>query len=299
MLNRLLTTRVALSVCAPLLAAAPAMAGNILTNGKLTVGFATGRAINKLNGNRVDSITWINSAGVSTGNLAVASSGRRSTTCTDPTEFFGQSIGGPSDTTPPYLVTSGDVDGFIQMSDTLGGVAKVSNLCGHSSALANSGYQVFTQAGAINELQVTRQFAFSSTTPVFASNLRAYIPRLSSQIYATDLIPDTHGVVQSYAISACTSGCAVPWNNSWIAEDNGAGSGMVIIRSSFSHAQAIAVVDFDPESKSNASNVTLVQPVGGFKAPVIENEYLCFYDPQTWTAASRNAGQLPTGCSLP
>ena len=61
-----------------------------------------------------------------------------------------------------------------------------------------------------------------------------------------------------------------------------------------------SAVDFtinnDGNSGSNLSSFVIVQPAGGWKAPLTEVEYLCFEDLTSWPQAERDAAQLPAGC---
>jgi hypothetical protein len=62
-----------------------------------------------------------------------------------------------------------------------------------------------------------------------------------------------------------------------------------------------SAVDFtinnDSLSGSNLSSFVLVQPDGGWKAPVTEIERVCFEDLTTWPQSARNAAELPSDCS--
>jgi hypothetical protein len=55
-------------------------------------------------------------------------------------------------------------------------------------------------------------------------------------------------------------------------------------------------VNNDASSGSNLSSFVLVQPSGGWKAPVTEIEYLCFADLTSWPQTMRDAATLPAGC---
>ncbi len=58
------------------------------------------------------------------------------------------------------------------------------------------------------------------------------------------------------------------------------------------------VLDNDDYSSSNVSSVVLTQPAGGWKAPVEEIEYLCFYDATSWPIHKQKTGKLPVGCDV-
>jgi hypothetical protein len=280
--------------------ASPALAaGHFLRSARLTVGFATNPSLNTSNNDRVDSIVWTRSDGSTTGNLAVNSVHTNEFVCGDPAEFFGQSAGGQFDQTPPSLVEAGDITAWRGLGHAQSLTRKIGNSCGLSSAPVRTQYKVFGTKLAENEMQITRTFDFGPGTPLFPSDIRAYIPRINAGIYSTDLIPDVAGTIHSYDANSCGGLCTVTdWNGSWVAEDDGQGNGMMIIRSRASLARASAAVDVDAYSGSNASSVLLAQPASGWNAPVVEVEYLCFYDQATWSAEAKRAGRLPRGCAL-
>jgi hypothetical protein len=124
--------------------------------------------------------------------------------------------------------------------------------------------------------------------------------RLPISPYHYTLVPDMWGNVQTYDANNCASPCTVTdWNGTWLADDDGNGNGMAIVRASSSTAPAFVAIDSDGFSSSNLSSVVLAQPADGWTKPVVETEYLCFYDPTSWPASAQAAGQLPAGCTVP
>ena len=106
------SVRTAAFTCLSLLATAPAFAHEI-SNGRITVDFdvsGTGTS------DRVDSISWINSDGNSTGNLAMQGG---PVNCGDPQEFFGQSYG-DSDGGTMLMVVDGATAKWKSKNDTSG-----------------------------------------------------------------------------------------------------------------------------------------------------------------------------------
>ena len=148
-------------------------------------------------------------------------------------------------------------------------------------------------------VRVERRFKFSSNTPIFSGRgLRPYVPRLPLAVYHTVLWPNAAGTALLTAdAGSCPDDCeTVDWNERWFADDNGAGSGMLLIRDLKSTAPALLTINTHRFSASNLTSVVLIQPPNGWKAEVIETEYLCFYDRTTWPAADRAQLKLPSGC---
>jgi hypothetical protein len=140
---------------------------------------------------------------------------------------------------------------------------------------------------------------FNAGSPVFtAHGLRVYVPRLPASTHATVLAPNAAGTaINTFNSSGCGADCELTdWNGRWFADDDGAGSGVMVIRAAASTAPALLSINNDAFSASNLTSIVLIQPAGGWKAKVTETEYLCFYDPLSWTAAMRAAGKMPKGC---
>jgi hypothetical protein len=289
-----------LTALGSLCAASQAFAtGNVIANSRISVDFDdpdTGMFAG--DADRVDSISWINSSGNSTGNLAANSYGF--TTCNDPDEFFGEAEGEPDEAQAPLMVTAGEVSTWTGAA-LAGKTATTGFDCNNNplSGKTKTSYKLFGSKTKINEMEVKRKFLFNSKTQDFGNTgLRAYMARLPSSPYHYTLVPDASGNVVSYDSNNCGSPCEITdWNGKWLADDDGNGNGVAIIRSSASTAPAIMVVDSDGFSDSNVSSVVLEQPEGGWKSAVTEVEYVCFYDSTSWTAQEQNAGQLPQGCA--
>jgi hypothetical protein len=276
--------------------------GNVIANSRITVdfddpdtGMFTGDA------DRIDSISWIDSSGNSTGNLAADSYGY--TYCNDADEYFGEAEGEPDEAQAPLMVTTGEVSTWTAVSAFEGKTATSGFDCNNNplSGKTKTIYKLFNSKTKINEMEVKRRFGFNAKTQEFGnSGLRAYMARLPSSPYHYTLVPDGSGNVVAYDSNDCGYPCEITdWNGKWLADDDGSGNGVAIIRSAASTASAIVVIDSDGFSDSNVSSVVLEQPQGGWKAPVTEVEYVCFYDSASWTAQEQSAGQLPQGCAAP
>jgi hypothetical protein len=279
---------------AVLLAASPAFA-NELTNGRITVDFATGGGTQTMD--RVDAISWIDSDGVSTGNLAVAGGG---VNCGDPQEFFGQAYSDLDGGTPLFIV-QGSQAKWKPKGDAQG----TSKANGKDDCLTLNGKttSVYTLGGSSkleSAMKIERTFTFGTDG---SANLRAYAPRVSMSVYATVVYANGAGDIQTFPITNCpfatASGCEISdWNGKWVADEDSAGAGVVLIRDKSSKWPAEIAADFDSFSASNVTAIILMRPEAGWTGKVKETEYLCFYDAKSWTAKSRAKGKLPDGCQV-
>jgi hypothetical protein len=280
----------------------PGMA-NTITNGRVTLdlddpttGFAT------RDNDRVDSVSWINSAGISTGNLA-SNAVHGPFGCGDPVEFFGQADGYPVQQDAPIMVTAGEASRYHSPAALDVRTHTKKDTCrgqGPLSALTTTRYTLSANADKISSVKIVRDFLFGPTTPVFSqSGLRPYMPRLPLATYHYVKLPDSEGKITKYNVDSCADDCTITdWNGTWLADDDGNGNGVVIVRSAMSTNPAFIVLDNDDYSSSNVSSVVLTQPAGGWKAPVEEIEYLCFYDATSWPIHKQKAGKLPVGCDV-
>jgi hypothetical protein len=265
---------------------------NTLTNGTLTIGLATSTTYTTANADRVDAIQWVGSSTVFTN--YVANGGPLH--CNDPQEFFGQAYGDSG--LEPYAVITGTQSKW-KAKNALAGKTTVTSTtsCEFTlDALATTAYALSNKPGLRNTLKITRTFKFK--TPDAAGNLRAYVPRLPITPYTTVYAPDQNGIVQTYNAGGCAGACMLTdWNGTWFADDDGAGNGMVVLRSPTKNKPAFVYIDNDSFSASNNTGVTLAKPQSGWTGTYTETEYLCFYDATSWPASARNGGKLPTGCT--
>ena len=282
-----------------LAAAGPAnAAGHVLANSRLSLTFGDTSVSAFPDNDRVDAIGWKDSAGVVRSNY-VANGGPSH--CGDPQEFFGQSYGEPEGTRP-YAVIGGVADTWTSTSALKGSTrTSLTGFCDTApDVVTATTYLLSNKAARVNELKVTRSFMFNSSTPVFtAHGLRVYVPRLPLSTYAAVLVPNAAGTaINTLNSGNCGGDCEITdWNGRWYADDDGAGHGVLVVRAAASTTPALLTINNDSFSASNLSSIVLIQPAGGWKSKLTETEYLCFYDPVTWTAAMRAAGQMPKGCS--
>jgi hypothetical protein len=281
--------------------------GIVLTGGTLKLDFAD-PAIggNATTLDRLDSLTWSGGSGAIAGQNLVSNSVASS--CNgDPAEFFGQSYGEPEGT-DPLIIWEGSTailsnQTTTSMTSTTTGLVTCS--CGNSApgnTPTTTTYNVFSAGDPnVNEVRISRTIEFSSATPIYngTHGVRGYVARLPIGTYSTVLYPNAAGTaINTASAAACPGDCEESdWNGQWFADDNGSGTGMVVFRDSSSTSPVLLAVNYDQASSSNLTSIVLIQPGAGWKAPVTETEWLCFYDPTTWTSAQRLAGTLPTGCA--
>jgi hypothetical protein len=280
-------------------AASAALAdGHTLHNARLSITFgssANGYTTN--DADRVDAISWVNSAGVTVANY-VTSGGPLH--CGDPQEFFGEAYGDSGDIGVPLpnAVIGGVTSVWSGTSATKGNTAVASlTSCDETlDATTTTQYALSAARSLVNTLKITRSFTFSSAPS--SGNLRAYVPRLQLGIYPNVLAPTKRGTVKSYLAQNCPLNCTEKnWNGKWMADDDGNGNGVAIFRDPATNPKAQLTVDWDGYSTSNNTAVTLTMPKAGWSGSVTETEYLCFYDATSWTKSARRKGNPPAGCT--
>jgi hypothetical protein len=285
------------------LAGSPAVAdgGHTLQNARLTILFgSTANGYGTNDADRVDAISWVNSSGTAITNY-VTSGGPLH--CGDPQEFFGEAYGdygttGDTGVPTPNAVVPGVTSTWVG-TGALKGTTKIGTFVGCDGPLdarTKTQYTLFTQPGLVNSLKIVRSLTFARHPS--AGNIRAYVPRLPLGVYPVVYAPDASGVVQTYNANNCPLNCTeTNWNGVWMADDDGQGNGMVVVRDPATNPPAQLTIDYDGYSNSNNSAVTLVMPTAGWSGTVVETEFLCFYDATSWPAHQRAKGKLPVGCT--
>jgi hypothetical protein len=285
------------------------MAGSLVgvtTTGALastTGGTLTGGSVSLKFGNPggnvefVNKLVWTDSSGIKSPNLA-ASGG--TTSCGDPLEFFGQSYGAPEGT-GPIPVIDGTRGTWALKAPTKASIKDSVSACGNSSTTpVHTTYTVYPKADVRhNEVEISRSFGFTPATPVFTTTgVRPYVPRLPIASYPNVIFPNAAGTaLNTVDATTCANDCfQSDWNGTWFADDNGSGRGMIVVRAAAMTSPVDLTVNNDTLSASNLSSFVLVQPAGGWTAPITEVEFLCFYDTISWPPAQRNQLQLPSGC---
>lgn len=283
-----------LTIASAILISAMPVAANELTNGRITVDFNSNGSSKTMD--RVDSLTWIDSDGVQSGNFVSAGG---PPDCGDPQEFFGQSYS-DSDSDLLLMVVAGTDAKWKSANDT-SGTSKTTgkDTCFILSGRTTTVYTLNVTAAKQSMMNIKRTFSFTTDAN---NNLRAYAARLPNTIYSTVLYPDSSGKVQSVNLFGCGAlpSCEISdWNGKWFADDDGSGSGMVMIRDKASTWPAEIGIDYDSFSSSNVTAILLMRPSDGWTGKTVtEVEHMCFYDAKSWPVRKRNAGRLPTGCKV-
>jgi hypothetical protein len=270
----------------------PAFA-NQLVNSRITLEFDTN---DSGTADRVDSLVWIDSQGMATPNLAVSGGGPY---CGDPLEFFGQSYG-DVDGGGLYLVIAGSSANWTQKS-AASGKSKTAgtDTCFPVVGKTTTSYGLGSGSAVENMMKIKRSFDFDASALNNTNNLRAYVPRASMSIYYEVIYPDSTGTLQSFNVDECSTACEISnWNGKWVADDDGNGDGIVLIRDPSSSWPAEIAADNDSDSESNLTSILLMRPEAGWSGKLSETEYLCIYDSTSWPAANRANGELPTGCRV-
>jgi hypothetical protein len=271
-----------------------------VTTGKFTIQFGNSTTNVPNDPERIDSLTWKNSSGVVSGNLAV----RGGNLCNgDAQEYWGQSYGSSEGQTP-FLVVAGSAGTW--KSPAAGEVViktRTGTACGATNIPVTTTYAFFGSGSHVNEIKLERQFPFG-THPFANPNqegLRTYVPRLAMGTYSQALYPDS---TQKLVVSPLCDNCAPlgssSWGGRWFADNNPTdNSGLLVLRAATDTAPAELEIDVDSLSGSNNTAIDTPQPSGGWTTSITEVEYLCFYDTTTWPLSHRRPGHtvtLPAGC---
>jgi hypothetical protein len=277
---------------------APAAAwadGHTLHNHRLLFLFgSTSTGASTADADRIDNITWVDSAGTTVANYIA----QAVIQCDDYLEYFGEAYGNGSNAVP-YAVIQGVTGTWTGASPTKGRTAiKSLSACGASlDTTTKSTYTLSNDRKLVNTLKITRNFKFIKAASM--GDFRPYVVRIPLGNYPDTIYPDSTGAVQTVSAGTCNYGCVVTdWNGKWMADDSGTGQGIAIFREPNAASPAELTIDWDGYSESNVSAITLIQPAAGWSGKsVTETQYLCFYDATSWTAAQRAAGTPPTGCA--
>ncbi len=262
----------------------------------------SGHRINAVNdGNQVDSLTFPYHQYGGTNLVATEPDGGPNH-CHDPDEFFGQALGYPDATKAPLMVASGERASWSEFLARNKSIATATTFTGLATCPGTSLSGLTRTIYTLNQyresaVRVDRLFRFKAGLGVLPnSGLRAYVPRVISSLHYV-LVPNAAGKVVTYDADSCTaSPCTVTdWNGKWVADDNGSGLGLVIIRDPSSTAPAFIGIQSGGAANANFTSIVLSQPTGGWSAIVTETDYLCFYSPNYWQPA---ANTLPAGCAI-
>jgi hypothetical protein len=278
--------------------------GITLTGGKLVLAFANNPSFNATTLDRIDQITWSGGTGALTGTNLIPAG--EAGFCNDSTEFFGEAYGTPTQSgapTPAIVVPGSAAVASLETGTAFTSTTSGLDCNGNAlaDATASTAYAVYPSGDPNeNEFRVARTINFSASTPLFASNyLRAYVPLILPNNGYITYYPNAAGTsINNMDSNFCNQGCELTdWNGQWFAEDDDGGTGMVVFRDAASNSPAELFAQYDPEVGNNRTSIALLQPSGGWKGPITEVEWVCFYDTSTWSYQDQLAGILPQGCA--
>jgi hypothetical protein len=284
----------------------PAPQGIVLSGGNVHLDFADPQfGFQTANLDRLDEVVWTGGSGELATTNFVSYPGTNPGNA-DPEDSFGESLGVPLSPTgrddAPFVIDNPYASvASHQTATTLTTTTTGKDFQGGATnaPVASTDYTVYPAGDPNqNEFRVSRTINFTSTTPVYPSpGVRFYMPSVASNFFIV-LYPSVGGSIKSVDSSQCILVCAVTdWTGQWFADDQDGDGGMLVVRDASSVAPAELVIAFQEESGINLTSIALLQPSNGFKAPVTETEWVCFYDPSTWSFAEQQAGNLPQGCA--
>ena len=253
-----------------------------------------------INGEWVRTLRWRDSTGNLTTFNINASGG--SPGCSSVPEFFGQAFAAPEGTTPTVVGSSSlaSVTGCGTVDQTI--VSRSPDCANATQIPVTTAYHFYTGAKA-DQVRVTRTLGFDASTGTTTGvGMRAFVPRVKRDIFTNVLIPNGAGTaVTTASVGACGGDCftatGTAWNGKWFADvDPVSGLAMIVLRDPSITSDVSLTVNNDSNSMSNLSSFVVLQPTGGWTAPITEIEYLCFADLTTWPQASRDAATLPANC---
>jgi hypothetical protein len=243
---------------------------------------------------RLDSIRWRDSGGVVSGNLALNSGVPG---CGgEPGDQWGRagSVAGM-----PQPVGDGTTGTWIPRGARTVEIAssRPTGCTGDTTVTpVRTRYTFFDVGNAASKVRVERRISFSAATPAYSTaSMRAYVPELPLNPYNQVIHPNAagDGLVTN---SASAGGFITNWNKTWIALNDGAtGRGVLLLREPPSPNARIAL---ESNGTSDSSSIDLIKPSGGWKAPVTETEWLCFYDAGSWPVDQRTPTNLPLLCKV-
>ena len=265
------------------------------TTGRITIAF------DAANAEHVTNLQWLNSASVLTSTV-IAEGGPA--WCNDPQEFFGQSYGAPEGTLPDPVVGGGLATlAECGLDKTITSAAMSCNPIAAQMPVSTQ-YHFYADTARASEMRITRTVAFDSSTTVYANTvgLRPYVARVPLASLSSVIYPNQAGTaVTTTPATNCPGDCITPvgtsWNGQWFADiDPNSGLALIVLRDPNMTAPISLTINYDSYSNANLASFVVLQPADGWKAPVIETEYLCFADLTSWPQTARDAATLPAGC---
>jgi hypothetical protein len=253
-----------------------------------------------LNSEWVRTLRWRDSTGTLTSYNINASGGNPG--CASVAEYFGQAYAAPEGNGPYPIGTNtlATVTGCGTVDQTITSAAR--DCFGVPQIPVTTVYHYYTGTQA-DQVRVTRTIGFDATTGTTTGvGMRVFVPRVKRANFSNVLVPNAGGTaVTTMSVNACGGDCltatGASWSGKWFADvDPNTGYAIIVLRDSSLTSAVSLTVNNDTNSASNLSSFVVMQPNGGWTAPVTETYYLCFTDLSTWPQASRDAATLPSFC---
>ena len=277
----------------------PVIGAGVVCEGITVAGSHLVLEFDSKNAEWVRTLRWRDSTGTLTSNIN-ASGGE--TGCTAVSEFFGQASAAPEGNAPSPVGGNNvaSVTGCGTFDQT---IVSQSTDCANAAQIPVTTVYHFYDGAKADQVRVTRTIGFDASTGTTTGvGVRAFVPRVHRDTLANVLIPNGAGTaVMTASVSACPDDCftatGAAWNGKWFADvDPTSGRAMIVLRDPTVTTDVSLTVNNDSNSMSNLSSFVVLQPTGGWTAPITEIEYLCFADLTTWPQASRDAAILPAAC---
>ena len=270
--------------------------GDVVCDPPSTLGSRITIAFDTTNAERVTNLQWLDSSNATTANVA-ASGGP--VVCGDPQEFFGASYGAAEGSTP-YPVIQGSRSAALACASDVTITSAPTNCNDQPQIPTTTQYHLYDGAKA-SQMRVTRTLGFDANSPQYSGiGVRVWESRVPLSVLPKVIIPDDKGATTTVNALSCGGDCFTPvgatWNGKWFAKTGDSGLAMIVVRDPSVTSPVDLTVNYDSYSNANIASFVVLQPQGGWKAPITEIEYVCFADLTSWPQTDRDAAKLPAGC---
>jgi hypothetical protein len=278
-------------------AAGAAGSGEVVCDPPTTLGSRITMAFDTSDAERVTNLQWLDSSNATTANVA-ASGGP--VVCGDPQEFFGASYGAPEGSTP-YPVIQGSRSTALACGLDVSITSTPTN-CNDQPQIPTTTQYHFYDGAKASQLRVTRTLGFDANSPQYSGiGVRVWESRVPLSVLPNVIYPDANDMtITTVNAGSCGGDCFTPvgptWNGKWFAKTGASGLAMIVVRDPSVTSPVDLTVNYDSYSNANIASFVVLQPQGGWKAPITEIEYVCFADLTSWPQATRDLAQLPAWC---
>lgn len=254
-------------------------------------------AFDAVNAERVTNLQWLDNSNTTIPNIA-ASGGPQ--TCGDPVEFFGESYGAPEGTTPLAVIAGSRSTASPCGTDVI--ITSTPNDCGNNPQIPVTTEYHFYGGAKASQMRVTRSVGFDQNSPQYSgTGIRVWEPRVPLATFASVIYPSAaETAVTSTPAQNCPGDCLIPvgatWSGRWFADVAANGLALIVLRDASMTAPVDLTINYDGYSSATIASFVVLQPQGGWKAPVTEVQYLCFADLVSWPQTERDAAKLPAFC---